>query len=191
MKAAIRKLRGLPSPSTGSAADDARDIARVARGDIGALGALYDRHALALLGFATRALSAVEAEDVVQATFVRVVRIAGTFHADAESARPWLFAIAARVIQERRRSLRRFAAALLAFAGQGRTATVEPPESRTDLERGLAKLSHAKRIVLLLSEAEGFTAEEIAAMLSIPVGTVWTRLHHARREMRRFFEEGP
>ena len=44
--------------------------------------------------------------------------------------------------------------------------------------------------MLLLAEVEGFTCEEIAAMLAVPVGTVWTRLHHARRQMRAFYEEG-
>ena len=49
---------------------------------------------------------------------------------------------------------------------------------------------NAKRTVLVLAEVEGFSCEELATMLSIPIGTVWTRLHHARRELRRFYEEG-
>jgi RNA polymerase sigma-70 factor (ECF subfamily) len=62
-------------------------------------------------------------------------------------------------------------------------------ESRRDVEKAVATLTEAKRVVLLLADLEGFTCEEIAAMLGIPVGTVWTRLHHARRELRAFYEE--
>jgi RNA polymerase sigma-70 factor (ECF subfamily) len=43
---------------------------------------------------------------------------------------------------------------------------------------------------LLMSEVEGLTAEEIATALGIPVGTVWTRLHHARRDLRNGLERG-
>ena len=61
---------------------------------------------------------------------------------------------------------------------------------RWDLERGLGELSDAKRVVLILAEVEGYTCEEIAGMLRVPVGTVWTRLHHARKELRAFYGEG-
>jgi len=45
--------------------------------------------------------------------------------------------------------------------------------------------------VLLLAEVEGFSCPEIAEMLDIPVGTVWTRLHHARRELRTTWGKTP
>ena len=48
-------------------------------------------------------------------------------------------------------------------------------------------MSRAKSTVLLLHEVEGFSCAEIASMLSIPVGTVWTRLHHARHELRSYY----
>ena len=41
----------------------------------------------------------------------------------------------------------------------------------------------------VLAEVEGYTCEEIAEMLGVPVGTVWTRLHRARRDLRRFYGE--
>jgi RNA polymerase sigma factor (sigma-70 family) len=173
-----------------SSETDAVILARVAGGDLAALGVLYDRYAPGLLRFAVRVAGAEEAEDVVQAAFLRVIRLAPAFDPHVASARPWLFAITARIVQERRRSLRRWRAALLGLAQQQqRPQARQLTDARADLTRGLARLSVAKRTVLILAEVEGFTCEELSAMLSIPVGTVWTRLHHARNELRRRFEE--
>jgi RNA polymerase sigma-70 factor (ECF subfamily) len=172
-----------------SESHDAELLTRVAAGDVGALGALYDAYAPGLLRFARRAAGSDDAEDIVQTVFLRVVRIAHTFDARVPSARPWLFAITARVVLERRRSLRRWAAALVSLSAHAVPAAKNLGEARSDLEQGLKALTVAKRTVLVLAEVEGFTSDEIASMLEIPVGTVWTRLHHARRELRRFCEE--
>ena len=91
----------------GSDVSDAEALERIAAGDVGSLAALYDRHARALLGFASRAVGSLDAEDVTHTVFVRAARLAGTYDARATSARSWLFGIAVKVIQERRRSLRR------------------------------------------------------------------------------------
>jgi len=173
--------------STAPEVSDAALLARVAEGDVAALGELYDRHAESLLRYARR-VDARDPEDVVQMVFLRVLRIAGTFRADAVSAKPWLLAIATRVLQERSRALRRWGAALLRLASAVERTQTSRADMRSDVSRALAQLSVAKRSVLILAEVEGFGCEEIATMLDIPVGTVWTRLHHARRELRRFHE---
>ncbi len=49
----------------------------------------------------------------------------------------------------------------------------------------LGRLTEEKRVVVLMVDAEGFTGEEVARALDIPLGTVWTRLHYAREELRR------
>jgi len=167
--------------------DDAEALARIARGEIAGLAELYDRHAPALLRFAARLCGSSDADDIVQTTFERAARAAATFDHRSTSARSWLFGIAARVAKERRRSTVRFARAMFRLDTRG--THVPSGEARSDLQKGLARLSEAKRVVLLLAEVEGFTCEEIAVVLDVPVGTVWTRLHHARREMREFFEE--
>lgn len=184
-------LKLVPRPATepaqGGESNDRDALARVARGDVGALGDLYDRHARVLLAFAARAAGAHDAEDVVQTTFERAAKAAASFDGRSLSARPWLFGIAARILQERRRSFARFARALLRVGVPAMQFPVA--EARTDVQKGLIGLSEAKRVVLLLAEVEGFTCEEIASMLGIPVGTVWTRLHHARRELHAFYVE--
>lgn len=173
------------SDSSGSGPSDASLLQRVAQGEVSALGLLYDRYASSLLRFARR-VDPQDAEDLLQTTFLRVASLAPRFDLSSTSARPWLFAILMRVAQERSRALRRFGRALQRLAELPRTAASDPPDVAQDLDRGLQQLSVAKRSVLLLAEVEGFTCEEIAGMMQIPVGTVWTRLHHARRELRAF-----
>ena len=182
MTAPARRMRTSPDVS------DTTLMTRIASGDLGALGNLYDRYARDLVRFARRITNAGDAEDIVQTTFLRVLQKAARYDARALSARPWLFGIAARVAQERRRSLRRFAAAVAAFGASAFRVASSSPETRRDLANALARLSVAKRTALVLAELEGFTSQEIAQMLSIPVGTVWTRLHHARRELKLAYE---
>ena len=167
---------------------DAQLLERVAGGELSALASLYDRYAPSLLRFARR-VDPQDAEDLLQTTFLRVAGLAARFDPQSASARPWLFAILMRVAQERSRALRRFSHAQQRLAELPRAAASSSADAVQDLDRALARLSVAKRSVLLLSEVEGFTCDEIASMLQIPVGTVWTRLHHARRELRELTRE--
>ncbi|AKU94878.1 RNA polymerase sigma-54 factor RpoN [Labilithrix luteola] len=167
---------------------DGEALARVARGETVALGEVYDRHAEALTRFAIRLVGARDAEDVVQATFVRAAVIARSYDDRAPTARTWLFGIAVRIAQERRRAFARLTNAIRRLGETHQRAVVEVEVSRSDLQQALQELSPEKRAVLVLAEVEGFTCEEIARMLEVPIGTVWTRLHHARKAMRAYFE---
>ena len=80
---------------------------------------------------------------------------------------------------------------MLGILKRSQAAAADPRASlqaRTDVERALATLSEAKRVTLLLAEVEGLTCQEIADALAVPIGTVWTRLHAARRELRNTLE---
>ena len=178
-------LHLVPSPP---ASPDTEALAAVAPGDMTALGQIYDRHAPHLLRFATRISTNHDAEDLVQATFIQAARIAASYDGRAPTARSWLFGIMARLAQERRRSFARFTRAILRFGTAQDEAAPASAGRNADLDRGLRTLSEAKRIVLILAEVEGYTCEEISEILAVPVGTVWTRLHHARKEMRTFYE---
>jgi RNA polymerase sigma factor (sigma-70 family) len=185
---AIRSPAGVHLKDNVERPSDAALIARVAAGECGALGAIYDRYAAALHRLARR-LDPAESEDLLQATFLRAVQVSGRFSDQSPSARAWLFAIMVRVARERRRSLRRFARALSHFADARPSPVSLARETGPDLNRAVERLSPSKRVVLLLAEVEGFTSAEIAAMLELPIGTVWTRLHQARKELRVFGQE--
>jgi RNA polymerase sigma-70 factor (ECF subfamily) len=160
-------------------------------GDRDALGELYDRYAQAVFAFARRLASAADAEDVVQATFMRIADIAGSYDDRALSARAWIFGVAYRVLAERRRASRRFADAIRSYTDAVGGAVATSVKDATDIERALGALSEPKRTVLILTQVHGFSCEEVARMLDLPIGTVWTRLHHARRELRAHLEETP
>ena len=61
-------------------------------------------------------------------------------------------------------------------------AALEAKERRALCESLIAGLSEKRRAVLVLFELEGCTGEEIGEILDVPINTVWTRLHHARRD---------
>jgi RNA polymerase sigma-70 factor (ECF subfamily) len=97
--------------------------------------------------------------------------------------------IAARLVQRRARRLGQVARLLSRFAF-GRPEARDPRstlEARSTLDRiddALGRMSAAKRVVVLMAEVHEMTCAEIASALEIPIGTVWTRLHAARRELR-------
>ncbi len=126
---------------------------------------------------------------MLHATFLTATKAAASFDG-RESCRPWLFGIAVRLLQRRKRTLARWSRALRELTVRQGDARFDPHRelsARDDLNClsiALGRLSEAKRVALCLAEVEGLSADEIAHALGIPVGTVWTRLHHARRELR-------
>lgn len=173
---------------------DALAMRRLARGEVDALGELYDRHQAAVRRFATRMTrSSDDGDDLVHATFLAAMKTAASFD-PARSCRAWLLGITARLVQRQRSTLARWTRLLTGFRVAEPPWTRDPESmlgEREGLERGLSCLSPAKRSVLLMAEVEGLSGDEIASALGIPVGTVWTRLHHARRElMAALGEEG-
>jgi RNA polymerase sigma-70 factor (ECF subfamily) len=182
-------LKPAPKPDP---ATDAELLARVAAGDLGALGDLYQRHRVDVRTFVLRATSGHgDTDDVLHNTFLTAARIADRFDG-RESCRPWLIGIAARMVQQRGQKLARVARYLARLASDRSPARDPVPEldARNDLAYALGHLSAAKRVVILMAEVEGMTCAEIAEALTIPIGTVWTRLHHARRELLVALEGG-
>jgi len=182
------------SPETGT--DDGELLARIATGDLESLGVFFERHepvvrrCLGRLG-ASRA----DADDLVQTTFLEVVRAATRFDPNYP-VRAWLLGITTLMVRRHRRSVRRHAARLSTWAGVLRREVAPTPAElfeRDDAARRMAaaleRLSRKKREVFVLVTLEGLSGEEAAASLRIPVKTVWTRLHHARLELRAALAE--
>jgi RNA polymerase sigma-70 factor (ECF subfamily) len=189
----LRRSKTAGSTFDSAEASDTAIMSRLARGESGALGELYDRHQAPIRRFLARATSdAGDVDDLVHATFLTAAKSAGRYDGRASSCRPWLVGIAAQLLRRRHRAFGRFMAVLTSFGGV-RPASVDPQaalHARTDIERALMALSEPKRITFLMAELEGLTCPEIAAALGIPIGTVWTRLHAARCELREALTRG-
>jgi RNA polymerase sigma factor (sigma-70 family) len=153
---------------------------------------LFDRYAADIHHYAARRLGASAADDLVAETFLVAFRRRGSYDTGRSQARPWLYGIATTLIARQRRSERRLYRAL------ARTGLDPLPEPIADqvvrrvaaqgqqrrLAAALAGLSPADREVLLLLAWGGLSYAEIAEALGVPVGTVRSRLHRARRKVR-------
>jgi RNA polymerase sigma-70 factor (ECF subfamily) len=176
-----------PEPIT-----DAPLLLAIERGDLGALGTLYDRHASSVWRVVRRVTNgASDVDDIVHATFLKVPRLAASFDGRA-SARGWLVGIAVRLALRHTRTLRRFTGMLKRFAHVTHDVNQLDPEvlaigraQLAVLERATSKLSPTKRAVFVLVEIEGFAPDEVARDLGVPAATVRTRLFHAKRELRK------
>jgi len=183
-------IRGARQPSLEDAALETPDpelIRRLANGELDALGALYDRYQKPLRRFIARSSGdCADVDDLLQATFLAAAASAARYDGRA-SCRPWLVGIAAQLLRRRRQTFARFLAVLSALKDTAQTFRDPRPalQAKTDVARALAALSEAKRMTILMAEVEGMSCSEIAAALDVPIGTVWTRLHAARRELRQ------
>lgn len=168
-------------------------LARLSQGEVGALGELYDRHQHAVRRFVSRATGdAEDVDDLVHKTFLTAAKCAARFDG-RDDCRPWLMGIAVRLLQQRRRASTRLLVIVAALRNTRPTAHDARPQLvvRSDLARALGRLSEPKRVALLLTEVEGLSCPEVAELLGVPVGTVWTRLHAARRELRELLGANP
>ncbi|MBV9772975.1 MAG: sigma-70 family RNA polymerase sigma factor [Gemmatimonadetes bacterium] len=182
----------LPSGAGALAPDDALDsqlVERVRRGDAGAFDQLVTRHMRRAFGVAYRLMGQREdAEDLVQEAFLAVLERVDTFQAGRSFA-PWFYRILVnRGLNARKaRALRVMeeipVSAAASSVGPDRAA--EQSELREELRQAMEGLPERQRTVVQLSELEGFTSPEIAAVLEISEGTVRWHLHEARKTLRR------
>jgi RNA polymerase sigma factor (sigma-70 family) len=153
---------------------------RAAAGDEGAFAALLEAHAGALRSF-LRKLGATDPDDVAQEAFLRAWRAAGQYDGRARYA-TWLTRIAWRCFldQQRGRSHREPPNAL-----EEPRATSETPLAVRSL---LGALPERERAVLILCDGHGWTHEEAAAMLGLPLGTLKSLAARAKARARTLWE---
>jgi RNA polymerase sigma-70 factor (ECF subfamily) len=129
-------------------------------------------------------------DDLIQETFIIAFRKRDSF--DGRSApRTWLYGIAARLASRHRRGLGRWLRARGALADEPTVALPAQPDRELDRARAAAvvrgaldRLPFKQREVFVLYELEEIEGAEIAALLGVPVNTVWTRLHHGRKRFQ-------
>jgi RNA polymerase sigma factor (sigma-70 family) len=157
-------------------------IRRFRNGDEEAFVCLYRRHSPSVFGVLSRLLgnSDGSAGDLLQEAWIRAAAGLGGFRGEAQF-RTWLTGIALNCYREWRRHIR--------HDGSESLDDLEVPatnaEADADVARILSRLPRAFREILVLHDVEGYTHQEIAALLDIEVGTSKSRLSRARETFRR------
>lgn len=175
--------------------DDRRLIRDATAGDTTAFGELVRRYQDRLYNIAFRVVGNPEdAADVVQDAFVNAFQSLASFKGESEFF-TWLYRIAFNTAISQKRKKRPTISLDAARDGEAgydpaagtpdAGATLERAEDERVLTAAIAKLSDEHRAVLVLKDIDGAKYEEIAATLGIPIGTVRSRLHRARLELRQ------
>lgn len=171
-----------------SECEDPELLRRVGQGDRDAFCAFYERHAGRVLSMLRHLCRDPEvAEDVLQEAFLAVWRKAASYRRERGDVAGWLFAIS----RNKAFDLRRRRAPVVAIDEQAAAewATPEPPrELEIGLGQALATLKREERQALRLAYFGGFTYEETAVRLAVPLGTLKSRIRTGLRHLRDCLE---
>jgi RNA polymerase sigma-70 factor (ECF subfamily) len=170
-----------------------RCVERVAAGDTGALGDLYDETSPLVYGLALRILgNSADAEEITLDVFTQVWKTAETFDESRGSVTNWLAMLTRSRAIDRLRSKanwdRRWSYDLKevdvarAFARREEAAALEV--RRLLVETALAELSPSQRRLIELAYFAGFSHAELAARTGLPLGTVKTQIRQAMMKLR-------
>lgn len=162
-------------------------IARALVGDPAAERELYDRHVDRVYRLVYRmAGDAEQAREFTQDAFVRAFERLATFRGESAFS-TWLGSIAISVtltgLKQRKRRWDREQDLALAEPVAGETSKIEP-DLRRKLFEAIDALPDGYRAVLILHELEGYTHEEVGALLGIDAGTSKAQLFRARAKLR-------
>ncbi|HET7499514.1 MAG TPA: RNA polymerase sigma factor [Kofleriaceae bacterium] len=170
-------------------------LAASAVGDAAALGALFDRHHEAIYRLVSRLLRTEPAEidDLVQTTFLAAWRSASRF-AGRGSVKSFLFGVAANTVRHHIRKARRRRSLHAHWQPPSHDAGPDDALARAQqvgrLTAALDDLPHDLRVVYVLCDLEDIPGIEAARMLDVRPGTLWRRLHEARRALRAAISGG-
>ena len=171
--------------------DDERCIARIAAGDAGALGELYDRYARVIFGVVYRIVESPEAaEEVAQDVFHAVWRRAGTYSRDRGSFKSWLFSISRNAAIDWRRTNGRHVADEPSSEGMELVADMNIEDrvlvnARAEgIRLAVAALPPETRQALALAYWMGLSQSEIARRTGVPLGTVKSRIRSGMQKLR-------
>jgi RNA polymerase sigma-70 factor (ECF subfamily) len=191
-------LKGRPSQTvappamTAAPSEDAALAARCRAGDLAGYERLYAMHGARMKNVARNLLgNAIDAEDAVQETFLKVQRSIAGFRGQSSFV-TWTYRILINTCYDARRS--RVRKKEVASEDSEDSPRLEPrapgahPALRMALERALASLTKHQRDVFLLYEVEGFHHAEIAGMLEITETASKNTLFQAKRNLRQVLE---
>jgi RNA polymerase sigma-70 factor (ECF subfamily) len=183
--------------------DDREAVRQVQAGDREAFEPLVEKYKRKVFRLAYQVLrDQEEALDVSQEAFVKAFRALPAFKGDS-AFYTWLFRITMNVALDRKRQratrTRSLGTEDVPPEEWERTAVSTDPdpedvatgaERRERIRKGLDSLSEHHRTIIILSDIEGLQYREIAEVLGIPMGTVMSRLHHARKRLREVLGSG-
>jgi len=180
--------------AVGELSDEAL-LAATATGDLAALDALFERFHVAVYRFLGRLAAADEAarDDLVQATFLEARRGARRFRGGS-SVKTWILGIAANLARHHLRGERRRREKHARYAEGAHAVPDRPDEQleRRELLReiadALAALPHDQLVAFILCDLEEIPGVEVARSVGVPQGTLWRRLHVARKAVRAAVE---
>jgi RNA polymerase sigma-70 factor (ECF subfamily) len=173
---------------------DSELLRAIRGGEEAAFHELVDRHGDTLFALAYSLLgSRTDAEDAVQETFMGAFRRAASFEGRS-SLKTWLVRILVNQAYKTRRSRKVRKTDPIELEDRQRSDGIlrlpsgsVAVESRIDVQAMLKTLSPEHREVIVLRELQGFSYEEMAEALGVPVGTVESRLFRARKELKQRF----
>ena len=159
--------------------------------DPAAFEALFDRHYDAIWRYICRRAGSGLADELASETFLRAFDSRLRYDPGQPNARPWLYGIATNLVRKHARSEARRQRAYARAAERERVdESMESVAGRIDaaarapaLQSALSRLRAADRETLLLFALTDLDYEGIAIATGVPVGTVRSRLHRARRHV--------
>jgi RNA polymerase sigma factor (sigma-70 family) len=168
------------------------DLIRLSATEPEAFGRIFDRHAVAIHHYLARRIGRSLADDLTAETFLIAFRGRDRYDLTQPDCRPWLYGIAANLLRGHQRAEIRQYRALArtgldpAYAGPDDrvVARVSAAGQVRALAAVLARLPIGEREVLTLVSQAELSYPEVARALGIPVGTVRSRLHSARKRIR-------
>jgi len=181
---------------------DAALLTAASNGDADSFAAFFRRHVSPVTLYGVRRCSDPDdVADLVAETFLVALQASGRYVAETDTALPWLFGIARRVLAKQRRR-RAGARRLLVKATNAHllftaseedavAAAIDAARQAPLLEAGLATLSASEREVLELVAYDGLTPSEVAAMLNLSPNAARLRLSRARRHLRSVLDPAP
>ena len=171
---------------------DAELLVLIARGEVRAIGELYDRYSPTLFPIALRIVrDRAEAEDLIHDAFVAVNERAGQYAADRGSVVAWLVTLVRNLSIDRTRRRERRGALTREVLPHEPPASNRDPErltsdasEREKIRRALTTLPEAQRQTLEVAFFEGLSYPEIAARENVPLGTIKSRAARALSALR-------
>jgi len=166
--------------------DDERLLERARKGDEDAVSRLFARYQAAIYRYAVHMCGRESGDDIVQETFLTVMRQTGRYDPARGTVLAYLFGIA------RHLALKRLSASGLRAACEDPSDTTPDLEQETALDRltrveaieavraAVQSLPHQYREVIVLCELQEMDYATAATVIQCPVGTVRSRLHRAR-----------